>query len=391
MSNNSQILTINTGSSSLKLLVFEASETFVPRIRITIDGLGLPSSKLELTTYDGDPQTLSKRCGSLDHVHALHAALGELDERSILNAVAAVGYRVVFGGPHLRSSQLINEDVLRQLESYAQFDPDHMPFTIQIIKLLQERFSGQAHVACFDTAFFSQLPSVAQTLPLPKSIRDKGVLKYGYHGLSYTYLLSRLEELGTVQDKKIILAHLGSGASLAAVKNGQPIDTTMSFSPTSGIPMSSRSGDLDPSIASFLIKQEGMDIENFAYMTNRESGLLGISETTADMYSLLQQEDNDPRSKAAVNSFCYHVRKAIGALSASLNGLDLIVFSGGIGEQSAPIRARVCEGLSYLGVEVDSEKNNQNSEIISKEGTITIRVLHTEEEQIIARDSARFI
>jgi acetate kinase len=309
----------------------------------------------------------------------------------MLNAVAAVGYRVVFGGPHLRSSQLINEDVLRQLESYAQFDPDHMPFTIQIIKLLQERFSGQAHVACFDTAFFSQLPSVAQTLPLPKSIRDKGVLKYGYHGLSYTYLLSRLEELDTVQDKKIILAHLGSGASLAAVKNGQPIDTTMSFSPTSGIPMSSRSGDLDPSIASFLIKQEGMDIENFAYMTNRESGLLGISETTADMYSLLQQEDNDPRSKAAVNSFCYHVRKAIGALSASLNGLDLIVFSGGIGEQSAPIRARVCEGLSYLGVEVDSEKNNQNSEIISKEGTITIRVLHTEEEQIIARDSARFI
>ncbi len=391
MSNNSQILTVNTGSSSLKLLLFEASEVLVPRVKIVVDGLGLPSSRLELTVRNDDSSTFSKHYDPLDHVGALRAALDELNERGMLNDIAAVGYRVVFGGPHLRSSQLINDDVLGQLESYAQFDPDHMPFTIQIVKQLMARFSAQAHVACFDTAFFSELPSVAQTLPLPKSIRDRGVLKYGYHGLSYTYLLSRLEELGAAQDKKIIMAHLGSGASLAAIKNGKPIDTTMSFSPTSGIPMSSRSGDLDPSIASFLIKQVGMDIETFSHTTNKQSGLLGISETTADMYTLLQQESDDPRSKAAVDSFCYHVRKAIGALSASLDGLDLIVFSGGIGEQSAPIRARVCEGLSYLGLEVDSEKNHQNSEIISKEGTITIRVIHTEEEHIIARDTARFI
>ena len=243
-------------------------------------------------------------------------------------------------------------------------------------------------VACFDTAFHHDLPRVAQLLPIPRRFEARGVRRYGFHGLSYAYLLEELARVAGPRAAagRVIMAHLGNGASLAAVREGKSIDTSMSFTPTAGVPMSTRSGDLDPGLVWYLVLVEHLDAHAFNEMVNFQSGLLGLSETSADMRDLLAHESGDVRAKEAVEVFCYQVKKTIGAYAAALGGLDTLIFAGGIGEHAPPVRARICAGLEFLGVEIHAARNAANEAVISTDaGRVAVRVMHTDEESMIAR------
>jgi acetate kinase len=249
-------------------------------------------------------------------------------------------------------------------------------------------------VACFDTAFHDSLPRVARLLPIPRRFDAKGVQRYGFHGLSYAYLMGELTRVGGSEaaNGRVILAHLGNGASLAAVRGGRCIDTTMGFTPAAGLPMSTRAGDLDPGLVGYMAREERMTAERFHEMVNRESGLLGISEISSDMRTLLERESTDVRAAEAVALFCYQTKKWIGAFSAALNGLDTLVFAGGIGENAAAIRERICGGLDFLGVQIDETKNRAGAPVISRAGNpVTVRVIHTDEEAMIARAACRLL
>jgi acetate kinase len=238
------------------------------------------------------------------------------------------------------------------------------------------------------------MPRMACRLPIPRRYEKLGLQRYGFHGLSYAFLMKELASVGKPGEAngRIILAHLGNGASMAAVNNGQSVDTTMGFTPVSGLPMSRRSGDLDPGVLPYLARTEGMTVERFHRMVNTESGLLGVSEISSDMRDLLNQEQRDPRAAEAVELFCYQARKWIGALAAVLGGLDTLVFSAGIGEHSPVIRARICDCLEFLGIVVDATPNEANAPVISKQGSpVTIRVMHTDEEREIAESIIRLL
>lgn len=369
-----QMLTVNVGSSSIKLSLFAIEAGIPPQVQAQVAIEDIGQAPID------------------DHLAGLSVALEKIQASMPLDQLDAIGYRVVFGGPKLQTAQLITSDVLSELERFAGFDADHMPYILQVIRSLQKRFANARHVACFDSAFFVDLPRVTQLLPIPRKYYDAGIRKYGYHGLSYEYILSALRESdASAADGKVIIAHLGSGVSLAATVGGKPVDTTMSFTPTSGIPMSSRSGDLDPSVAHYLMSNAGLSLDDYVELVNHQSGLLGMSETTADMQQLLQTQTGDERAADAVASFCYNVRKAIGNLSAALGGLDTLVFSGGIGERSAEIRGRVCQELRYLGIELDNERNDNNAAVVSKDDTIPVRVIHTDEALTIVRETQKVL
>jgi len=274
---------------------------------------------------------------------------------------------------------------LRQLSA---FDPEHLPEEILLTEAFHRRFPDLPQVACFDTAFHHELPRVAQLLPLPRRFEAKGVRRYGFHGLSYAFLMGELKRLAGSEAAhgRVILAHLGNGASLAAVCGGKSMDTSMSFTPTAGVPMSTRSGDLDPGLVWYLARTEGLDEKRFNEMVNFQSGLLGVSETSSDMRDLLDRETKDVRAAEAVALFCYQVKKWIGAFTAALGGLDTLVFAGGIGENAPMVRARACDGLGFLGVELEEKRNAANEGVISAETSrVTVRVIRTDEELMIAK------
>jgi len=277
--------------------------------------------------------------------------------------------------------------MLSDLQSISAFDPEHLPAEIALMEILAAKFPDMPQIACFDTAFHSAMPRVAKLLPIPRRYKAKGVQRYGFHGLSYEYLMSQPRMNG-----RVILAHLGNGASLAAVRDGQPIDTSMAFTPAAGLPMSTRSGDLDPGLVGFLAQTEQMTAEQFHSMVNWQSGLLGVSETSSDMRELLVREPNDQRAADAVALFCYQTKKWIGAFAAALSGLDALVFTGGIGQNDPVIRARICDGLGCLGIELDRQQNAANAEQISGKGSrVAVRVIRTDEELIIAKSVCRFL
>jgi acetate kinase len=278
--------------------------------------------------------------------------------------------------------------MVTELKRLTPFDPDHMPEEILLTEAFHRRFPDLPQVACFDTAFHHDLPRVAQLLPIPRRYEAQGVRRYGFHGLSYAFLMGELARLAgkKAAQGRVILAHLGNGASLAAVHRGKPMDTSMSFTPTAGVPMSTRSGDLDPGLVWYLARTEHIDAKGFNEMVNFKSGLLGVSETSSDMRDLLEREKQDVRAAEAVALFCYQVKKWIGAFAAALGGLDTLVFAGGIGENAPTVRARICDGLGFLGIELDEKQNATNEGVISaKTSGITVRVIPTDEERMIAR------
>jgi len=278
--------------------------------------------------------------------------------------------------------------MLEELERIRSFSPDHLPAELALVRHFLKRYPEVPQVACFDTAFHRHLPRVARLLPIPRRYEAQGIQRYGFHGLSYAYLLQELDRVAGEDAAKgcVILAHLGNGASMAAVRGGQSIDTTMAFTPTAGLVMSARSGDLDPGLVVYLARHERMTAPQFHDMVNTKSGLLGISETSSDVRDLLARETSDVRAAEALSVFCYQAKKWIGALSAALGGLETLVFSGGIGENSAVLRNRICDGLGYLGIDLDPARNEANGPVISVDGAkVTVWVIRTDEELYIAR------
>lgn len=388
----SLLLTINAGSSSLKAGVFAADEKLERRYSANVERIGTAEAELKIH-HHASARTETFQIDAHDH-RAAGDALARWLEKTHGSALAAVAHRVVHGGPDYGAPVQVTEEVLGDLRKLSPFDPDHMPAELALIDAYRNRFPSVPHVACFDTAFHRELPRVARLFPIPRKFEAKGVRRYGFHGLSYAFLV---EEIGRIAGAvaaqgRLVLAHLGSGASLAAVREGRSIDTTMGFTPAGGIPMSTRSGDLDPGLGWYLASRENISPEVFNGMVNHESGLLGISETSADIRDLLAHEATDPRAAEAVAIFCYQVRKAVGALAAALGGIDTLVFSGGIGENSAEIRARICAGLNFLGIKITAERNAAHAGVISPTGErITVRVIRTDEELMMAREVQRLL
>jgi len=383
------IFTINGGSSSLKFALFRA-------------GARVLSGGIERIGSDGTSLTLRDSGGELrresvevrDHAGCVPVILEALRSRGLERAVAGVGHRIVHGGSRFSEPVLASAAILAELRRLMPFDPEHLPAEIALVEACSRAFSGAGQVLCFDTAFHRDLPVVARLLPIPRKYYAAGVRRYGFHGLSYSFLMSELARAageGAAQGR-VILAHLGNGASMAAVKGGRCVDTTMAFTPTAGLVMGARSGDLDPGLAAYMARSEGMTAEQFAEMASGKSGMLGVSETSSDVRDLLGREGSDPRAAEAIGLFCYQARKWIGALAAGLGGLDTLVFAGGIGENSAVIRRRICDGLEFLGVALDARQNERGDAVISREGgAATVRVIRTDEESVIAEAVTRMI
>jgi acetate kinase len=316
--------------------------------------------------------------------------IGWLEKHADLGTVAAIGHRIVHGGPHYAAPRRVTAEVIEELKRIAPLDPDHLPGEIALLRVFLARFPGVPQVACFDTAFHHDMPRAARLLPIPRRYDAAGIRRYGFHGLSYTYLLEELARVAGPEAARgrLVLAHLGSGASMAAVRAGQCMDTTMAFTPTAGLVMGTRSGDLDPGLLLHLMRSEGLDADKLDFLVNRCSGLLGVSGLSPDMKELLDREPTDPNAAEAVELFCHQARKYAAAMAAAAGGLDTLVFAGGIGERSASIRARICSGLAFLGVAVEPDRNAAHRPVISPEGSpVTVRVIPTDEEISIARET----
>jgi acetate kinase len=383
------VLAINGGSSSIRFAVYEAGETPRRRLDGKIDRIGLSGTTLIVNDSAGGPP-VTRPIAAADHRAAVGSLLDWLEAEPLFASVKAVGHRVVHGMQHSEPER-VTPALLAELHGITPYDPEHLPREIGLIEAFARRHPTLPQVACFDTAFHRTMPRVARLLPIPRRYSDQGVERYGFHGLSYAYLTEELGRLDPAAAKgRVILAHLGNGASLAAVRHGKSIDTSMGFTPTAGLMMSTRTGDLDPGLVYYLARTEHMTAARFQQMVNHESGLLGVSETSSDMRDLLAQEAGDARAAEAVALFCYQVKKWVGSFAAALDGLDTLVFAGGIGENAPLIRARICEGLSFLGIELDESRNAESAGVISTGASrTTVRVIHTDEELMIARSVLR--
>jgi acetate kinase len=381
------ILTVNGGSSSIKFALFEASDSLQRILAGSIDRIGMPEATFVVKGLD-KADNITRPVTAANHAEAVGVLMDWIEERIRRGELTAVGHRVVHGGPKYSEPQRITPEMVAELHQLEAFDPDHLPEEILLTEAFHRRFSDLVQVACFDTAFHHDMPRVAQLLPIPRRYESQGVRRYGFHGLSYAFLLEELARLAGPQAARgrVILAHLGNGASLAAVYEGKSVDTSMAFTPTAGVPMSTRSGDLDPGLAWYLARTEKISAKKFNEMVNFQSGLLGVSETSSDMHDLIDLETKDVRAAEAVALFCYQAKKWIGAFAAALGGLDTLVFAGGIGENAPMVRARICDGLGFLGIELDETRNTKSEPLISLDtGRVAVRVIKTDEEWMIAK------
>jgi acetate kinase len=389
-----KVLTINGGSSSIRFAVYEARDVTTKLLGGKIDRIGIPGCTMTMDEMrHGTSSRTETSVDAADHRSAAVFLLERLGAEPSFAGVRAVGHRIVHGMQH-STPERVTPGLLAELRKIIPYDPEHLPREIELIETIRRMHPGLEQVVCFDTAFHRTMPRVATVLPIPRRYESKGVQRYGFHGLSYTYLMA---ELGRVGDPaaargRVILAHLGSGASLAAVRDGRCIDTSMGFTPTSGLVMSTRSGDLDPGVMGFLALTESMDAAAFQKMVTHASGLLGVSETSSDIRDLLAREAGDARAAEAVALFCYQIKKWIGAFAAALGGVDTLVFAGGIGENAVAVRARICEGLQYLGIHLDDARNAQSAALVSADaGCVAVRVIRTDEESVIADATVRLL
>ncbi|MDQ2793825.1 MAG: acetate/propionate family kinase [Bacteroidota bacterium] len=386
-----RVLALNGGSSSIKFAVYGLGEASERGLHGHLDRIGRPGPTL--TTADGDQPATTVSVAAADQPAAVAFLLDWLEAHVNFSAIAAVGHRVVHGMAH-HAPERITPALVAELRQFRAFDPDHLPGELALIEGLQKRHPQLPQFACFDTAFHHDMPQVAQQLPLPRRFAAQGLRRYGFHGLSYAYLIAELGRLAgpKVANGRVILAHLGNGASLAAVHHGRSLDTTMGFSPAGGLMMGTRPGDLDPGITNYLLHTEKLTAPQLNHLLNHEAGLLGVSETSSDMQDLLAAQATDERAAEAVALFCYQARKGVGAFAAVLGGLDTLVFSGGIGAHAAEVRARICEGLAFLGIELDTSRNAAHAGVISSAGSrVTVRVMPTDEERMIARTVGRLV
>jgi len=385
------ILTINGGSSSVRFAVYSAGEAPRRLAGGKFDRLGTGGATLEVDGPAADSRG-PRRLGAMDHGSAACALMDWVEAQPFHASIRGAGHRVVHGMGHSEPER-VTPRLLSELRRIIPCDPDHLRRELGLLEAFRARHPKLPQVACFDTAFHRTMPRVARILPIPRRFAAKGVERYGFHGLSYAYLM---EELGRIDPAaargRVVLAHLGSGASLAAVLGGRSVDTSMGFTPAAGLVMATRSGDLDPGLPSFLARRYRVTPRQFDRMVNRESGLLGISGTSSDMRDLLAVRASDARAADAVGLFCYQARKWIGSYAAVLGGLDTLVFAGGIGENAPAVREGICDGLGFLGVRLAGGRNARSAPLISTDaGRVAVRVIHTDEELMIAKLSSRVL
>jgi len=383
---NTNLLTINGGSSSIKFAMYEMAEDAVLIFLGSIDRIGSDNTIFKVNYENKEKESFDVYTPGF--YEAATFLILWLKKQPGFDRVQCIGHRIVHGMDHTEA-EIISTALLKELKKIRDYDPDHLPAEIEIIELFKSRCAGVLQIACFDTSFHTTLPRIAKILPIPRRFDKAGIQRYGFHGLSYAYIMEELmKKIGVEANGKVILAHLGNGASLAAVKDGKSIDTSMGFTPAGGCIMGTRSGDLDPRVAWYMMNSERMNTKQFNHLINHEAGLLGISETSADMQDLLQKESSDERAAEAVALFCYQIKKWIGSFMAVLGGLDVLVFSGGIGENAPIIRSRICEGLGFAGIALDEDLNGRNESQISKAGSkIKVLVIPTNEELMIARST----
>lgn len=379
---NDLLLTLNAGSSTLKFALFEA----VGLVRVaggSVEGIGTGEGRLHLGGRD-------ERVRSDDHAHALSHVLDWMHARGDDRYLFAAGHRVVHGGPRHTSPVRIDDRVCAELAKLIPLAPLHQPHNLAAITALRQLQPGLPQVACFDTAFHRTQPELAQRYALPRGLSDAGILRYGFHGISYEYIAEALPRLAGAMPPRTIVAHLGNGASLCALAQGRSIATTMGFTPLDGVPMGTRPGHLDPGIVLYLLKELGQSAAEIEHTLYHESGLLGVSGISSDMRTLLASDD--ARAREAVDLFVYRVGREIGSLAAALGGLDALVFTAGIGEHAAPIRARICESAAWLGAVCDHEANTAgHARIDAKESRVSLWVIPTDEESMIARHTRKVV
>jgi len=385
------VLTLNGGSSSIRFAVYGVGKVSKVHLEGKIDRIGLSGTTFAFQSPTGKSED-PRRLTNTNHHKAIEFLLRWLEAQSIFASVKAVGHRVVHGMKH-SEPEWITPKLIAELRRMTPYDPDHLPGEIELIEGVARRHPKLPQVACFDTAFHQAMPQVAKLLPIPRRYMAKGIQRYGFHGLSYAYLMEELGRLDpTAARGRVILAHLGSGASLAAVRQGASVDTSMGFTPTAGLVMNTRTGDLDPGLVYYLARTERMTASQFQQMVNHESGLLGVSGTSSDLRDLCAREDTDVHAAEAVELFCYQVKKWIGSFAAALGGLDTLVFAAGIGENAPVIRERICEGLDFLGIRIDRKRNARNAPLISPNtARVKVRVIHANEELMIARSVGRLL
>ncbi|MBI2117287.1 acetate/propionate family kinase [Candidatus Peregrinibacteria bacterium] len=381
-----RILIFNSGSSSIKFAIFRDDAALERLLSGAVQRMGHDDATLTIRDHSTE-RTTEERCTARRHADAAECIFMYLQRAAFMEHIAGIGHRIVHGGDWYTAPIKIDRSVCDALRRLLPLAPEHLPHELSLLEYVAERFPGIPQIACFDTAFHAQMPSVAQCIPLPRKFTAKGIRRYGFHGISYAYLLEELRRESPAEaDGRVIFAHLGHGASMAAVRGGKCLDTTMGFTPASGLVMGTRSGDIDPGIAWYMMKTEKMAADAFYALVNTESGLLGVSERSGDMRDLLKAETHDRQAAEAVGLFCYRIRCWLGAYCAVLGGLDTLVFSGGIGEQASVIRSRVCDGLGFLGITIETRRNTKNLPVISsKKSAVTVRVMHTDEEVMIAR------
>jgi acetate kinase len=387
------VLTINGGSSSIRFAIFEAGQPPRRLMQGKMERIGGAATSLTVD-YGAVQGPAHIDIEIKDQGGAAGFLIDWLESQPMFKTLGGVGHRVVHGMKHTEPER-VTAQLVDELKTIMPFDPEHLPREIELIEALRSRHGALPQFACFDTAFHRSMPLVATQLPIPRRYAARGIQRYGFHGLSFTFLMQELTRLGdpAAARGRVVLAHLGSGASLAAVRDGKCIDTSMGFTPAAGLVMGTRSGDLDPGLMSYLALTDSMTAAQFRTMVNHESGLLGISEISADVRDLLARESNDPRAAEALAVFCYQARKWIGAFAAALGGLDTLVFAGGIGENAAPVRKRICDGLEFLGIDVDDDANSRHAQCISNDApdSVRVRVIRTDEEAVIAASTIRLL
>lgn len=377
------ILTLNSGSSSLKLGLF--SEDLETLALGHVDRIGRREAAMKLGGPDGSPLPLPAAAPDdfVTNAAALHTALAAFQSAFPGLEVIAVGHRIVHGGIDHAAPEPLSEPLMAELAKLAPFAPLHQPHNLAGVRAAVDTFPGTPQVACYDTAFHRGHPFVSDTFALPRRYYEQGVRRYGFHGLSYDFINGELTRTEPELHKgRMIVAHLGSGASMCAIENGQSVASTMGFSALEGLPMGTRPGELDPGILLYMMEQEGMSPSEISTLLYKESGLLGMSGISNDMRTL--EASNDPKAKEAIDYFCFRIKRQIGAMAAAMGGLDGIVFTGGIGENSARVRAQACEGLGFLGVAVNPDANAENAREIGA-GAVRVLVIPTNEEIVIAR------
>jgi acetate kinase len=381
-----RILTMNRGSATLKSALYEAVDREELLFSMTVDQAGSSGDRLKIADLRG-AALLDSPVDPGDPDTALEVMFAWLGGHEFLSGLAAAGHRLVHGGSRYKEPQRITPEFLTEIERLVPLDPDHLPAAIRGIKFIAKKFPELPQVACFDTAFHSSLPKVARMYALPGNLYDQGILRYGFHGLSYEYVMGELQALeAQLASGRVIIAHLGNGASMVAVNEGKSIDTSMGFTPLEGLVMGTRSGDVDPGLLLYLLEQKKMSAKETSTMLNKESGLLGVSGTSGDMRNLLEKMQQDSRAGEAVELFCYRAKKYIGAYAAVLGGLDVLVFAGGIGERAPVVRKWICDGLDFLGVRLDALSNEANAALISSPASaVQVRVIKTNEDLMIVR------